>query len=302
MERLKLFMALSRTPHGLLDMATPAMAALLWLGGFPPAHVLFLGLLTTVAGYTAVYALNDVVGYRSDKRKFEQGAFAHTEADLDAVLVRHPLAQGRLSLTAGAMWAAAWGLLAFLGAWILNPTCVAVFLLACLLETVYCLLWRVSPFRAVVSGAVKSAGPVAAVYAVDPSPAPVFVMVLFLMLFFWEIGGQNVPNDWADIQEDRRFGGQTIPIHFGIEGARGIILAAVGFAVCLSFVLFFLSPLHFSPVCLLLLPAAGAFLLLWPAIRLYRSRDARLTMVLFNRASYYPLALLTIVLLQLALP
>src|SRR5690606_26058705 len=29
--RLKLFLALSRTPHGLLDMATPAMGALLWL-------------------------------------------------------------------------------------------------------------------------------------------------------------------------------------------------------------------------------------------------------------------------------
>ena len=30
------FFALSRTTHGLLDIAAPAFCALLWLGGFPP--------------------------------------------------------------------------------------------------------------------------------------------------------------------------------------------------------------------------------------------------------------------------
>src|SRR5512135_1255253 len=67
--RLKLFLALSRTPHGLLDLAAPALAALLWLGRFPPLSVTALGLLTVFAGYTAVYALNDVVDYRVDREK-----------------------------------------------------------------------------------------------------------------------------------------------------------------------------------------------------------------------------------------
>ena len=53
-------------------MATPAFAALLWLGTFPDLSVVLLGLLTTFAGYTAVYALNDVVGYRQDKEKIEK--------------------------------------------------------------------------------------------------------------------------------------------------------------------------------------------------------------------------------------
>ena len=70
--RLKLFLALSRTPHGILDMATPALAALLWLGGFPSAGVIALGLLTAFAGYTAVYALNDLVDYRVDKEEARQ--------------------------------------------------------------------------------------------------------------------------------------------------------------------------------------------------------------------------------------
>ena len=69
LSRLKLFLALSRTPHGLLDMTTPLYGALLWLGAFPSLTISLLGLITVFAGYTAVYALNDVIDYRVDKRK-----------------------------------------------------------------------------------------------------------------------------------------------------------------------------------------------------------------------------------------
>ena len=60
-QRLKMFLALSRTPHGVIDMAAPALAALLCLGRFPSPAVTIVGLLTVFAGYTAVYALNDLV-------------------------------------------------------------------------------------------------------------------------------------------------------------------------------------------------------------------------------------------------
>ena len=96
LSRLKLFWALSRTPHGLLDMTTPAFAALLWLGQFPPLKVVVLGLITTFAGYTCVYALNDVVDYQADKEKLERGGFQNSENYLDAVMIRHPMAQGFL--------------------------------------------------------------------------------------------------------------------------------------------------------------------------------------------------------------
>ena len=75
MARLKLFFALSRTPHGLLDMATPGLAALLWLGEFPSLRTVVIGLITSFAGYTAVYALNDLVDYRTDKEKLRLGGF-----------------------------------------------------------------------------------------------------------------------------------------------------------------------------------------------------------------------------------
>ena len=114
--RLKLFWALSRTPHGLLDMCTPAFAALLWLGALPPLNVILIGLLTLFAGYTAVYALNDVVDYHVDREKAAAGVLAAGTSDLDGVIIRHPMAQGLLSFTEGLVWAVSWSLVALIGA------------------------------------------------------------------------------------------------------------------------------------------------------------------------------------------
>jgi 4-hydroxybenzoate polyprenyltransferase len=200
---LKLFFALSRTPHGLLDMATPAVAALLWHGSFPGLRIILVGLITVFAGYTAVYALNDLVDHRVDRKKLKRGGFRNTESYLDAVLIRHPLAQGLLTFKQAVLWTACWALLTLLGAYLLNPVCAIIFLAACLLETIYCLMWRTSHLRTLIMGAVKTSGAMAAVFAVDPRPSLPFLVLLFLWLFFWEIGGQNIPADWTDIEEDR---------------------------------------------------------------------------------------------------
>ncbi len=297
--RLKLFLALSRTPHGLIDMTTPAFAALLWLGAFPPFSVMVLGVITAFAGYTAVYALNDVIDYRADRAKALKGGFCDAGADLDAVMIRHPMACGFLSFREGLLWALAWAGLALTGAYLLNPLCVAIFLAGSLLEAVYCLLWRVTHLRTLVSGAVKTSGAVAAVFAVDPRPAPAFVVTLFLCLFFWEIGGQNVPNDWTDIEEDRRFKAKTIPVRFGTERSNGIILVSLGIAVGVSLILFSLSQTPFELPFVGFVLLVGGYLLLLPAYRLFRTPTRACAMALFNRASYYPMSLLLVVLLKL---
>ena len=282
-------------------MTTPCLAALLWLGAYPSLATIMVGLITVFAGYTAVYALNDIVGYRSDRAKLAAGGFggdAHA-SDLDAMLVRHPLAQGVLPLRDGIFWAAGWGLVAAAGAYWLNPFCLVIFAAGCLLETLYCVLWRVSPYRAFVSGAVKSAGAIAAVFAVDPRPSPLFVLFLFLVIFLWEIGGQNAPNDWTDIEEDRQFGARTIPVIFGLEKTRDIILGALFLAVAANLVLFLLAPTPFGPLALTVTVAVGVYLLLWPAWQLHGSARKTDAMRLFNRASHYPLALFVIVALRL---
>ena len=71
--RLSLFGALSRTPHGVLELAEPGLAAMLVVGGLPPWPIIGLGLLTAFAGYTAVYAINDLVDLREDRERIRQG-------------------------------------------------------------------------------------------------------------------------------------------------------------------------------------------------------------------------------------
>jgi 4-hydroxybenzoate polyprenyltransferase len=158
-------------------MCAPAFGALLWLGYFPSLSLIIIGLITTFAGYTAVYALNDVIDYRVDKEKVAEVGLSDAGSDLDNVGVRHPMAQGLLSFKEGLLWATAWGLVALIGAYILNPVCVLIFAGGCALEAIYCALWRVSPFRTFISGAVKTSGAIAAVFAVDPKPSPVFVLL-----------------------------------------------------------------------------------------------------------------------------
>ena len=295
LDRLKLYFALSRTPHGLLDMATPAFAALLYLGGFPSLWIILIGLITAFAGYTAVYALNDIVDYRTDKQR--GGATSATTGQyLDAMMVRHPMAAGLLSFNQGLAWAIGWGCVAFVGAYILNPVCVVIFMAGAALETVYCLMWRVSPWRAVISGFVKNSGPVAALFAVDPRPSPLFVAILFLSLFFWEIGGQNIPNDWADLDADSRLKARTIPVHLGADQAAKLALATLMLAIGLLVMLFYIrfpGSKGLAPLCA---ATVGIGLLLLPVLRLYYAKSKQAAMALFDRASHFPLALLGLVL------
>lgn len=299
--RLKLFWALSRTPHGLLDMCTAALASLLWLGHFPSFKIIGIGLITVFAGYTAIYALNDIVGYRSDKRKLQQGnlrGFDDCE-DLDARLVRHPMARGLLSFKEGLLWSIAWAVLAIIGAYLLNPVCVLIFICGSILETIYCLMWNISPSRTIISGVVKTAGPIAAVFAVDPNPSISYLIVLFLLMFFWEIGGQNVPNDWSDIEEDTLFQAQTVPIRLGLEQANVIIFGSIILTIILSGILLVLSNVAFELPFILAFAFVGLYFLLLPTIKLYRSEESSHAMILFNKASYYPLALLVVIVIKL---
>ena len=300
-DRLRLFFALSRTPHGLMDMTTPCFAACLWLGGLPPLPVLLLGIVTVFAGYTAVYALNDVIDYRVDQEKLRQDNYeARTGAqDIDAALVRHPMAQGLLGFRAGLVWSIAWTVTAIVGAYILNPVCAFIFLLGCTLEAIYCLLLKVSPLRALINGIVKTLGSVAAVFAVDPNPSAVYVITLFFMLFFWEIGGQNIPNDSSDIEEDIRLDAKTVPVRFGLDFSAFAVTVTLAAAVLLTLVLFSLSQARFGVLYYLAILFLGVRLLILPAADFQKRPTSDVAMRLFNKASYYPPALFSIVALRI---
>lgn len=291
---MKRFWALSRTTHGVLDLATPGFVALLWLGAFPPIWIIALSLFTAFAAYTAIYALNDLVGVAVDREKFAGGI--NEGYSVEASGLRHPLAQNAISPRGGWLWFAGWFAAALLGSYLLNPFIVVILIAAALLEVIYCLLLKVTYLRTFVSGLVKSSGPVAAIYVVDPSPALPSVLLVLAWVFFWEIGGQNIPADWNDTEEDKRVNAKTIPLQLGTQTAGVIVLLTLGLTVIFSLLLPRVSPLPLGWLYMTLSALAGIFLLLKPGYELYRRQsEGRLAAKLFDSASFYPMAQLILI-------
>jgi 4-hydroxybenzoate polyprenyltransferase len=299
LSNVKLFLALSRTTHSLLDLATPALSALLWLGAFPSPWIVTVGLLTAFSGYTAVYALNDLVDYRSDLERVRGGLAKEAGDYLDAVFVRHPLAQGALSFRKGLVWAGFWAVTALVGASMLGPVCALLFIGGVLLEAAYCLMLKVSYLRVLVSGLVKTLGGIAAVFAVDSTPSPFFLLLLFLWLFSWEIGGQNLPADWHDIDEDSGLGHNTIPARCGAKVTSALILLSLTIATLLGTYLLSFAGGQFSIFCAGGSLLVGLFLLADPAYQACRTETMRDVDTLFAKASLYPLALFALLLMNM---
>ena len=150
-------------------------------------------------------------------------------------------------------------------------------------------------WRTLVSGLVKASGPISAVFVVDRNPSPYFLLLLFVWILFWEIGGQNVPADWNDTVEDKRVGAKTIPIEFGPQKAGLVVLSTLAMTVVMSLFLPLISHLPLGVPYLIATVIAGYFLLLQPGFQLYKHQEGRLAAKLFDRASYYPMAQLAIV-------
>ncbi|NMW25291.1 UbiA family prenyltransferase, partial [Rhodanobacter denitrificans] len=226
---MRRFLALSRSVHGVLDIAMPGFVALLWLGHFPSWRVLALCLATALAGYTAIYALNDLIGVKDDKEKVAGGITPGYAVEASAM--RYPLAQNLVSMKGALAWFGFWFALAVLGTWLLNPRILLIVFAAAALEVLYVKLLKVTWWRTVISGLVKSAGPVAAVFAVIPAPPWSGLLGMLIWLMLWEIGGQNIPADWNDIEEDRRIGARTIPLVLGLRTASVLVATCLGLAV-----------------------------------------------------------------------
>jgi len=100
-----------------------------------------------------------------------------------------------------------------------------------------------------------------------------FMIVIFLWIAFWEVGGQNIPNDLVDMEEDGRLGAKTVPVVYGPNAAVVIALATLIAGFVLGLGLVFLSPLQQKGVYVLGGILSGAFFLLLPLRRLIQDRD-----------------------------
>lgn len=291
---MKRFFALSRTTHGVLDLAMPGFIALLWLGKFPDITTIVLSLFTAFAGYTAIYALNDLVGIKVDKEKFAGGINAGYS--VEASDMRYPLAQRVLSYKEGLLWFIGWFIVALVGTYFLNPIIMGILVAAAIFEVIYVLLFKVTYLRTFVSGLVKSSGPIAAIYVVVQRPSIELVLLVLAWVFMWEIGGQNVPADWNDTAEDKRVHAKTIPLQLGTQIAGIIVLVTLGLTVLISLLLPIVSPLNLGWLYRMTVILAGVVLLIKPGFDLYRQQtEGRMAAKLFDSASYYPMAQLVII-------
>jgi 4-hydroxybenzoate polyprenyltransferase len=286
---MKKFFALSRSTHAVLDLAAPVSVVLLVSGRFPSWQVSVLALFTAFAGYTAVYAMNDLMGFKDDREKFACGINAGYS--VESSVLRHPLARNILSFRGGMAWFALWMLLSIIGSWMLNPLIVPILLAAAVLEVIYCRLFKVTCLRTFVSGLVKSGGPLAALFVATRNPSWSAVFMILLWVFLWEIGGQNIPADWNDTEEDRRVKGKTIPLELGTQKAGMIVLLMLTSTIITSMFLPVVSPLSLNWKYLVPSAIIGIYLLLLPGFQLFRQqKEGRRAARLFDHASYYPLA------------
>jgi 4-hydroxybenzoate polyprenyltransferase len=276
--------------HSVLDVAHPAAGALLVLGAAPSLRIAFLGLLSAFAGFTAVFALNDLMDAKVDAEKMAKYRKDSDAFDLDSVGERHPIAQGTLSLRAGIAWVAFWGLLSIATAFLLKPLCALLLVAAVALETGYCKLLKVSPWKSLLSGVMVAVGGLAGVFAVTGSP-PVWAVALFaIWAAGWEIGGRNIPNDWSDIEEDAPLGVKTLPIRFGRPAASRIALGVASLTILASLAFPLAAPMRNPSVYLALAAASALLFLILPGARWLREQTTESAMAYFNKACFYPLA------------
>ena len=299
---LKLFFGLSRTPHGLLDVATPAMAAMLQLGHFPPMSTILIGLVTAFAGYTAVYALNDLVDVKVDKERLALKDRSLKVFHVDEIMAEHPVAQGLIPFRKGLAWVIFWAVIALAGATILNPVCAIIFLASACCEGLYCKLLRITHLKIIPSALVKASGGLAGIYAVNPDPHLSFVAFMFLWLACWEVGGQNIANDIIDMEDDIKVGARTTLSVLGLKESVFIMIVAVSMAAFAGVTIYFVAGSGVSPLFPFGAAILGYLMLLRPAKLVYESAGVETATSLFNRASYMPLSFLILTVACILIP
>ena len=210
-ERVRGFFGLSRMTHSVLDIAHPAVGAILVLGSLPTPRTALIGLLAAFSGFTAVFGLNDVMDCGVDCEKMSKYNKGKECFDIDSLGFRHPLAVGKLPFAAALSWVIFWGVSALVLAFLLNPWCAALMGAAVGLEIGYCRLLRITHWKAFLSGLMVSVGGLAGIWAVSTTPPLPFVLLFMGWAFAWEVGCRNIPNDWSDLEEDTHMSVRTLP-------------------------------------------------------------------------------------------
>jgi 4-hydroxybenzoate polyprenyltransferase len=115
--------------------------------------------------------------------------------------------------------------------------------------------------------------------------------LFFVWIVSWEIGGRNIVNDWADVEEDKHLGVKTIPLVYGYKAAGWLTIVSLAIAVGLSLLIAPFVALNI--VYLIGCSIAGIVLLMKPSLDLAKDPSPGNALSLFNKASLYPLIMLS---------
>lgn len=280
----------SRGNQALLSIAQPLVGALLATDNPAPGR-LTAAVLATAAAFFAVFAANDLFDARLDRRS---AAMAHTRAapDIDSAGGRHPLAQGRLRFAAGLVWVLLLGGVALAVAVALSWVCAVLFCCAALLEAAYCRLATVTAYKFLLSGAMVAIGACAGWFAFSDTVDPLRLGLLAVWMAAWEIGGRNIPNDLADVDEDTPLGIKTVPIVYGPRAAARLSAALLLLTAAAACALAVAAWPYYGAVGLVLTALTSLPTLVLPAARLLRRPEGPTALAVFNRASFHPLGVL----------
>lgn len=283
------FFDLARGIQSPLSLSQPLLGAIIALRALPGPRVLILGLIAATAGYFAVFSLNDILDRKVDRKSIEIGKANRDAHDIGVTAFKHPVARGDIPLAVAVAWVASLMLISGCFAYILNPLCLWLLIGCVALETAYCCMRTVSWIKTFPTGIMVAMGGLAGWAAV--APLNIGAVSFFLFIALWEIAGRNLANDLADVESDLGVGIRTVATTFGNRTSATAIFIIAWMTVASAM---------FLPVSL----AARLAMLgvtLWsmgiPSITLFHTPTSKQASIYFNRASFFPMVVLIVLLL-----
>lgn len=290
--------ASSRPLQASFSVVQPIIVALIALSGFPELQLLILLVVGCVTGFFAVFALNDLLDFKIDKKSLKSERIAKSW-DVDSLLVRHPLAQGVITRAEQIAWIAINGVVAGVIIYYLNFMALFLFLAAITLETIYCKMATVSEMKFLISGIMVGIGALIGWYAVGANTNIAVILSLFLLFFAWEISGRNIVNDFSDIVEDKKIGIKTIPAIYGKYFASKFNFAFVILTLAANTALGVFASMGL--VYIIMSSLVGIYLLLLPGLSLIKNPTSNEALRYFNKGSLYPIFIFAIIVIDYGL-
>lgn len=287
--------ASSRPLQAMLSISQPLFAAFLAVNGIPNIQLLALLIIGSTSGMFSVFALNDLLDYEIDKKTRENKQKTDKTWDMDAVFVSHPLTEGLITKRQQILWILITGTIAGIILFSLNSLALFFYLLAIILEILYCKLATISPLKTIVAGLLVSVGALIGWFAADGSFNFSILMPLILLFFGWEIGGRNIANDFSDIDKDKKIGIKTIPCAYGIRQSIILIFIFLFLTMLSNVALAIAAKLDFPYF--VFTTMAGLIALILPWLKLKKNPIPKEALSYFNQACTYPVLLFIVLLL-----